>query len=414
MRRDVWIGGPMLVFCHCPKTAGTSLFRAISKVLGPRNSYLIKRERPSIATLRERNVKFVAGHVWYGHYAAQTDAAGADGLHFFTFVRDPVQLTLSLYQHCRQHRHIWRPAAWFFDVELPSRGIAGNTPQAVREFLDRCHTLTGIRWDNFQVRFAVDRPDGELDRSDLAAARRNLAAMDIVGITESFENSLRLIAIRFGWRSITYSHYGSAPEGSQPIPNADLLRYIEARCALDRALHAWATARFEADLEAADAACLQRDVPVPRVVFSVADRRFSLGWVRTWVALARMWTREDWRWWWAIKAVALGNDLEQRWRSARRVNGARDELRALAAILFDWHTGFVAKLCLVGGAVLPFMPFDLIPNRIPVLGHLDDAGYVVGGFLLARLFVSAEPPSRPPADRSSPNGHARPGDGKAR
>jgi hypothetical protein len=60
------------------------------------------------------------------------------------------------------------------------------------------------------------------------------------------------------------------------------------------------------------------------------------------------------------------------------------------------------------------MPFDLIPNRIPVLGHLDDAGYVVGGFLLARLFVSAEPPSRPPADRSSPNGHARPGDGKAR
>ena len=86
----------MLVFCHCPKTAGTSLFRAISENLGTRNSYLIKRERPSIATLRERNVKFVAGHVWYGYYAAQSDAAGVDGLHFFTFVRDPVQLTLAV------------------------------------------------------------------------------------------------------------------------------------------------------------------------------------------------------------------------------------------------------------------------------------------------------------------------------
>jgi hypothetical protein len=32
----------------------------------------------------------------------------------------------------------------------------------------------------------------------------------------------------------------------------------------------------------------------------------------------------------------------------------------------------------------------LIPNRIPVVGHLDEASYVVGGFLLARLLVPAE------------------------
>jgi uncharacterized membrane protein YkvA (DUF1232 family) len=43
----------------------------------------------------------------------------------------------------------------------------------------------------------------------------------------------------------------------------------------------------------------------------------------------------------------------------------------------------------IGGVALPFMPFDLIPNRIPVLGHLDDAGYVLGGLLLARLMVAS-------------------------
>ena len=383
----------MLVFCHCPKTAGTSLFRAISMIHGLQHSYLAKRERPSVAALRARGVTFVAGHVSYEQYAEQADAAGPDGLQFITFVRDPIQLTLSLYQHCTQHRHIWRPATRFFDVELPSRGIAKNSPRAVRLFLARCTELTGIRWDNFQVRFAVNKPAGEVDGSDLEAARRNLAAMDVVGITESFEESLRRIAIRFGWESIEYSRYGAASE-LLPFPDGELLQDIGARCTMDRALIAWAGDRFEADLAAAR---MKRSVPVPRVIFSAADRRFSVGWVRAWIAMARMWTRDDWRWWCEIKTVALGNNVWQRWCSVRDVRSVKQELRVIVTILADWRSGFLAKLCLIGGIALPFMPFDLIPNRIPVLGHLDDAGYVLGGLLLARLMAPAEAPPKPPA-----------------
>jgi hypothetical protein len=380
----------MLVFCHCPKTAGTSLFRAISTIHGLKHSYLAKRERPSVVTLRARGVTFVAGHVSYEHYAGQADAAGPDGLQFITFVRDPIQLTLSLYQHCTQHRHIWRPATRFFDVELPSRGIAKNTPQAIRLFLARCRELTGIRWDNFQVRFAVDKSVGELDRSDLEAATRNLAAMDVVGITESFEGSLRLIAARFGWQSIEYSRYGAAPDEPLPVPDADLLQEIEAHCAMDRALVAWARDRFEIELAKACTACTRLTAPAPSVIYSAAHRRFSIGWVRAWIAMASMWTRDDWRWWCEIKAVALGNHVWQRWRSLRDVRSARQELGILVTILVDWRRAFLAKLCLIGGGVLPFMPFDLIPNRIPVVGHLDEASYVVGGLLLARLLVPAE------------------------
>ena len=380
----------MLVFCHCPKTAGTSLFRAISMIHGLQHSYLAKRERPSVAALRARGVTFVAGHVSYEHYAEQTDAAGPDGLQFITFVRDPIQLTLSLYQHCMQHRHIWRPATRFFDVELPSRGIAKSEPQAVRLFLARCTELTGIRWDNFQVRFAVNKSAGALDRSDLEAARRNLASMDVVGITESFEESLRLIAVRFGWQSIEYSRYGAAPGETLPFPDADMLREIEAQCAMDCVLVAWARDRFETDVATARAACARLNTPEVKVIFSAADSRFSIGWVRAWIAMAGMWTRDDWRWWCEIKAVALGNDIWRRWRSLRDVRSVKQELGVLVTILLDWRRGFLAKLCLIGGGVLPFMPFDLIPNRIPVVGHLDEASYVVGGFLLARLLVPAE------------------------
>ena len=182
----------MLVFCHCPKTAGTSLFRAISSVHGPGHSYFVKRERPDIAALRARGITFVGGHVPYGRYAGQEDAAGPDGLQFVTFVRDPIRLTLSLYQHCAEHRHAWRAATRFFDVELPSRGLARNSPQAVRFFLSRCVELTGLSWDDFQVRFAVAKPAGALHATDLDDAIRNLAAMDFVGITECFDDSLRL------------------------------------------------------------------------------------------------------------------------------------------------------------------------------------------------------------------------------
>ncbi|HXA22514.1 MAG TPA: DUF1232 domain-containing protein [Acetobacteraceae bacterium] len=394
----------MLVFCHCPKTAGTSLFRAISTIHGVKHSYLAKRERPSVAALRARGVTFVAGHVSYEHYAGQADAAGPDGLQFITFFRDPIQLTLSLYQHCTQHRHIWRPATRFFDVELPSRGIAKSEPQAVRLFLARCNELTGIRWDNFQVRFAVDKSAGELDRSDLEAARRNLAAMDVVGITEYFEESLRVIAARFGWQSIEYSRYGAAPDESLPLPDADLLQEIEARCAMDRELVAWARDRFETQLATACTACTRLTAAAPSVIYSAAHRRFSIGWVRAWIALARTWTRDDWRWWGEIKAMALGNNVWHRWRSIRDTRSFTEQLRILVTALVDWRTGFLAKACLIGGGVLPFMPFDLIPNRIPIVGHLDDAGYVLGGLLLARLMVPPEASARPPArEADGPN-----------
>jgi hypothetical protein len=302
----------VLVFCHCPKTAGTSLFRAISSIHGPHHSYLTKRERPSIAALRARGVTFIGGHVPYGHYTEQTDAAGPDGLHIITFVRDPIQLTFSLYQHCARHRHAWRSVTRFFDVELQSRGIDTNTPQAVGLFLSRCTELTGIRWDNLQVRFAVDKPTGELDWSDLEAAKRNLAAMDVVGVTECFEESLQLIAIRYGWEAVKYSRYGAPPEISRPLHDTDLLQEIEACCAMDRALATWVRDRFEAEFAAARAACEGRSAGAPMVIASAAPKRFSIEWVRVWLAMARKWSRDDWRWWCETKAVTLGNYFRQR------------------------------------------------------------------------------------------------------
>ena len=67
--------------------------------------------------------------------------------------------------------------------------------------------------------------------------------MDVVGITESFEESLRLIAIRFGWESIEYSRYGAASE-LLPFPDGEL--NADGSCIQ---LYEWADHAYHPSLE---------------------------------------------------------------------------------------------------------------------------------------------------------------------
>ena len=376
--------GAVLVFCHCPKTAGTSMFRAIGHVYGQHRSYLIKRERPSIAALRARGIGFVAGHAPQIYYAAQ----GAEGLQFFTVVRDPVQTALSVFAHCARHRYLWRPAIEFFDVELPARGLALNAPESVRLFLRRFPALMGMRWDNLQVRFAVDKPTEPLSASDLEVARRSFAAMDVVGVTERFEATLELLAVRFGWQTVAFGRYGVSAEEQRPVQDPDLVREIEAEVTLDRDLTAWARQRFDADLAAARAAQTERGAPAPAIVLSVArPRRFSPAWAREWITLARPWTRDDWRWWGEVTRAMMADRARRRWRAAELGRDAWQELRIFAALLFDWRSCWPARLCLLLGLAYLFVPLDIVPDRIPVLGHSDEASFLLAGLMLGRLLV---------------------------
>jgi uncharacterized membrane protein YkvA (DUF1232 family) len=66
------------------------------------------------------------------------------------------------------------------------------------------------------------------------------------------------------------------------------------------------------------------------------------------------------------------------------------ELRVYRGVLADERTPRTAKV-LLGLAVGYFcMPFDLIPDFIPVVGHLDDAVIVPGLVFLALRFVPSE------------------------
>lgn len=62
---------------------------------------------------------------------------------------------------------------------------------------------------------------------------------------------------------------------------------------------------------------------------------------------------------------------------------AKQEIDVYQRVLRDPRTPFMARVCLGLGVGYLLMPFDLIPDFIPVLGQLDDVLIVPGLILLA-------------------------------
>ncbi|MDO9584880.1 MAG: YkvA family protein [Syntrophales bacterium] len=77
------------------------------------------------------------------------------------------------------------------------------------------------------------------------------------------------------------------------------------------------------------------------------------------------------------KLKSVGRDLKQ-------------ELRVYQLVLKDSRTPQAAKLILGMAVGYALMPFDLIPDFIPVIGHLDDAVIVPLLVILALKMIPGE------------------------
>ena len=94
--------------------------------------------------------------------------------------------------------------------------------------------------------------------------------------------------------------------------------------------------------------------------------------------------------------------MTTRTRSARTATGlpvrARGSLLAAAASpgnvrrLFSMQSGLAPKAVLAAGISYLFLPIDLIPDRLPWVGHLDELGFLLLGFA-GGLLLSVPPAS---------------------
>jgi hypothetical protein len=240
--------GRLLVFVHIPKTAGTTLrtvlgmnepvprSRPLGNVFkggGGRSTALIERLRagrgPDLA-----GVRLVRGHFPLGvrEYLPSYLPKERE-LHCFTFLREPVDRTLSHYYAIRKF------------------GGGHDLPPLPAEATLEDALAGGYLHDNLQTRMlsGLPEPFGEVDDEMLAQAKHNLRdGLAFFGLTERFDESLVLAKQRLGLRSILYSSSArvntSRPRGDE-VP-VELRRAAERCNRYDIELYRYAEQLFDA------------------------------------------------------------------------------------------------------------------------------------------------------------------------
>jgi len=207
-------------FVHVMKTAGTTLRQHVRSNFEPDEVYPLKGVD---LDMRQANIKleYLTSlpperlrriRVFTGHFPFVATELMGGGFTTFTILRDPVERTLSfLRAHRRDH---------------------GRTLEEIYED----PMLFPLLIHNHQAKvFAItadDRPDTYMDVIDvdaerLARAKANLESVDAVGLQERFDEFLRTLERRFGWR------FGEVPERNVTKGGGDAPESLRRRIAED-------------------------------------------------------------------------------------------------------------------------------------------------------------------------------------
>jgi hypothetical protein len=213
MLRFETVDSQALIFLHIPKTAGTTLNRIIEWQYSAFSIYTIDPHRiratakrlTQLSERRRRGLRVVRGHLFYGIHECLPQGAT-----YITMLRDPVSRLLSSY-----HFILRRPLH-------PMHRRLKNEHLGVEDFI----RLTPHR-QNLQCRFIAGIENGEVcDERILDIAKENLTrSFSVIGLCERFEESLALMANRFGWEIPFYRNLKvSKNRGTVDQKVVDLIR----------------------------------------------------------------------------------------------------------------------------------------------------------------------------------------------
>jgi hypothetical protein len=225
------VGEPLLVFVHIRKTAGTTVRRIIKRQNKRRSTrmvpnYFVEPDRSLetarvLATTTPRGVRAVHGHMLFW-----PDLPWPAGTRFFTFLRDPVERTISHYCWLRER----------------SRKFTASLDQALVE---------GLIHDNLQTRVLAASMPSVATEETLERAVANLDRLSAIGLTERFDESVVLMTRAFGWQPMAYRSEnvtaGRPPQRDFP---PDALATVARYNALDLELYRRVRERFEREVAA--------------------------------------------------------------------------------------------------------------------------------------------------------------------
>jgi len=232
-----------VIFCHVPRTAGTTINRIIERQYGPQEDYWIGRDSPddqelrAMSPARRAQIRMLRGHVPFGLHECFPGTCA-----YFTLLREPIERVISFYFFVRREpEHYAHEALLAKDMTLQRYVESWQTP-VTSNFATRM--LSGT-W--------AGTPGEPCDKGTLALAKHNLdEQFAVVGLTERFDETLLLLKRRFGWRTAYYrQHNVTRSRPSQETLSAETLAVLREHNRLDLVLYDHAKALFEKQVAAA-------------------------------------------------------------------------------------------------------------------------------------------------------------------
>jgi hypothetical protein len=234
---------PRFFFVHVMRTGGTTLEQQLRRGF-PRAEVFPDPDLdfPEGDVMHHLEVSYLLGlaperldaiRLFYGHFPyVVTEMLGID-LVTFTVLRDPVERTISLLRVMREQREAWR------DLTLEQIYDDANMfPRLIHNHQTKMYSIIG-----------ADRPQSyrdeiTVDAARLEVAKRNLARVDLIGLTERYHDFVETLRLRFGWPLNEQARMNAA--GGPPAESGDLRRRIAADNAIDLEFYAFARELVEA------------------------------------------------------------------------------------------------------------------------------------------------------------------------
>lgn len=235
--------GKTVIFLHIPKTAGVTVRHLIQRQYTETEMYYGDHLSPtevadafaSLTANQKMQFKMVWGHLIFGVHQHLPQKAT-----YFTFLRDPVERTISHYYYILSRPHEFEIARYLRENNF-----------SFHEALEQ-ELILDIQ--NVQTRMVAglpyDFPPNTYKEEHLEMAKKNLTDhFAMVGLVERFDESLLLLKKVLSWDSIFYYQKNKTPQRpyQRQIP-PETLALIKKENRLDLQLYEFAQQQFAKQL----------------------------------------------------------------------------------------------------------------------------------------------------------------------